>query len=147
MPGRECWCGKTNCLETWLSGAGVSLDYREKSGAELCAKEIIERARAGDEAAIAVRTRFIHRLSRAIAVVSNILDPDIFVLGGGLSNINEIYEEAPEIVARYVFSDDWRSVIAPAKWGDSSGVRGAAQLWPLGVAREPVMRNVTEINR
>lgn len=129
--GPECWCGKEGCLETWISGPGMARDYRQSTGETLDAAAIAEAARAGDAAAQAAVDRLIDRLGRAIAVVCNIVDPDVIVVGGGLSNIEDIYERAPEIVRRYVFSDAWDAKIVPAKWGDSSGVRGAARLWPV----------------
>ncbi len=144
ITGRTCWCGQKNCLEKWISGPGVALDYERLTGRALPARDIMELSRTGDSAALESRNLLVNRLARAIAVVSNILDPDIFVLGGGLSNVGEIYEEVPEIVTRYVFSDEWASAIVPAKWGDSSGVRGAAQLWAPCGAQEAANRNVIE---
>jgi fructokinase len=128
--GPLCWCGKRGCLETWISGAGFARDYREATNADLAAKDIIAAARSGDAPATAAFERYIDRLGRAIAVVCNIIDPEVIVLGGGLSNVPEIYQRTPEVVARYVFSDEWRTRIVPARWGDASGVRGAARLWP-----------------
>jgi fructokinase len=139
-----CWCGKTGCLETWISGTGVTRDYERATGNMLTAQEIMAVAQAGDAAAKAVMDRFLDRLGRSLAIVGNIVDPDVFVLGGGLSNIMEIYERVPAIVSRYVFSDAWTSKILPAQWGDSSGVRGAAQLWPLGAAGGAALKNVTQ---
>lgn len=144
---RECWCGKENCLEAWISGPALSRDYWNATGETLSAREIVELSQSGDAVAQSVKLRFIDRLARAIAVVSNLVDPEVFVIGGGLSNIKEIYESAPALVSEYVFADKWEARIRPAKWGDSSGVRGAAQLWPFGVACESVMKNVTEVHR
>lgn len=144
---RGCWCGKENCLETWISGPALSRDYWKATGDTLTAREIVELSRSGNTVAQSVKQRFIDRLARAIAVVSNLIDPDVFVIGGGLSNISEIYDSAPTLVSDYVFADKWQARISPARWGDSSGVRGAAQLWPFGVAQEPVMKNVTEVHR
>lgn len=129
-PGPTCWCGKRGCLETWISGMGVARDYEAATGDRLTAEAVIQAARTGAPAAAAALDRFIDRLSRSIAVVCNIIDPEIVVLGGGLSNIPEIYTRAPSIIAQHVFSDNWATKLAPAKWGDSSGVRGAARLWP-----------------
>ena len=144
LNAEPCWCGKTGCLETWISGSGVARDYERATGRSLPAQDIMAAARAGDAAAGAVMDRFLDRLGRSLAIVVNIVDPDAFVLGGGLSNIAEIYERVPAIVSRYVFSDAWTSKIVPAQWGDSSGVRGAAQLWPIGPGRGAALKNVTE---
>lgn len=130
MDGPECWCGKRGCLETWISGTGFARDFRQVSGRELTAEEIVAAGLAGDREAAAAFDRYIDRLGRSIAVVCNIIDPEVIVLGGGLSNVPEIFERTPEVVSRYVFSDEWRTRFVPAKWGDSSGVRGAARLWP-----------------
>lgn len=137
LPGPRCWCGKEGCLETWISGSGLQRDYAARTGAELNGEAIIANYRAGEPDATAVFERFLDRLGRAIAVVSNIVDPNALVLGGGLSNVPEIYRRLPGIVASYVFSDAWRTPIRPAKWGDASGVRGAARLWPTSVKVMP----------
>lgn len=136
--GPACWCGKTGCLETWLSGPAFARDYRLAAGESLEPKDIVAAARAGKAAAVVALDRYIDRLGRAIAVLANIVDPDAIVFGGGMSNVEEIYARVPAVVSRYVFSDDWRTRLAPARWGDSSGVRGAARLWPAtqaGAAR------------
>lgn len=130
LPGPRCWCGKQGCLETWISGSGLQRDYAEKTGETLSGEAIIAKCHAGDPAAGAALQRYLDRLGRAIAVVSNIVDPDVIVLGGGLSNVPELYRQLPAIVASHVFSDSWRTPIVAAKWGDASGVRGAARLWP-----------------
>ncbi|GAB4521478.1 MAG: ROK family protein [Amphiplicatus sp.] len=130
IPGPTCWCGKSGCLETWLSGVGFARDYERATGRALKAEEVVAAARTGDNAAAAALERYIDRLGRALAVLCNILDPDAIVFGGGMSNVAEIYERTPEAIARYVFSDVLRTRLVPAKWGDSSGVRGAARLWP-----------------
>lgn len=130
VDGPECWCGQRGCLETWVSGSGLRRDYAAKTGTQRSGEEIIERTRDGDVAAQAALQSYIHRLGRALAVVCNIVDPDTIVLGGGLSNINELYEQLPTVVRSYVFTDTWEPRIVQARWGDSSGVRGAARLWP-----------------
>jgi fructokinase len=131
-PGPQCWCGQRGCLETWVSGTGLRRDYRDRTALDLTGEEIVERFRAGEPAAAVAFDRYVDRLGRAIAMVCNIVDPDAIVLGGGLSNVAEIYERLPSVVAPRVFSDSWSARIAPARWGDSSGVRGAARLWPVG---------------
>jgi fructokinase len=128
-PGPQCWCGRHGCLETWVSGTGLRRDFTAVSGRELTGEAIVESARAGDPDAAAAFDRYIDRLGRALAMVSNILDPDVFVFGGGVSNTPELYERLVPIVEKYAFSDHWEAKLTPAKWGDSSGVRGAARLW------------------
>lgn len=128
-PGPECWCGRRGCLELWLSGSGLQRDHLERSGQALKAEAVIAAARTGDAAAADTLDKHIDRLGRALAVIADILDPDVFVLGGGLSNVRELYERLPPVIARHVFADCWEGRVVPAKWGDSSGVRGAAWLW------------------
>ena len=125
----QCWCGKRGCLETWISGTGLQQDFQRATGRRLSGEGIVAAARAGDEAAAAALTRYIDRLGRALAVVSNIIDPDVIVMGGGMSNVTELYEQLPDRIREHVFSDIWHGRIVPARWGDSSGVRGAARLW------------------
>jgi fructokinase len=129
LPGRLCYCGKFGCIETWVSGPGLAQDYRERSAQELSAQAIASAAVAGNAMALAVLDRYVDRLSRALAGVINILDPDCIVLGGGLSNVTPLYEAVPSRWGRYVFSDRVETRLVPAKYGDSSGVRGAAWLW------------------
>ena len=129
-PGPACWCGLRGCLETWVSGTGLQRDHLERTGRSLTAEDIVAAARAGDAAARLSLDLCIDRLGRAIATVVNLIDPDAFVIGGGLSNLEELYSALPPVVERYAFTDAWSGVIAPARWGDSSGVRGAARLWP-----------------
>jgi fructokinase len=128
-PGPACWCGQHGCLETWVSGTGLARDFTRTTGRSLDAAAIAEAARAGDAQAAAAIDDFIDRLGRALAVVVNLIDPDVFVFGGGLSNLPEIYDRVPAVIERHVFSDAWSAKLAPARWGDSSGVRGAARLW------------------
>lgn len=129
-PGPACWCGRRGCLETWISGPAFAADH----GAGLKAPEIIARARAGDAAAQAAFARYVDRLSRALAVVVDLIDPDVIVLGGGMSNVAELYDRLPAALAPHVFADGVDTPIRPAIHGDSSGVRGAAWLWPLSAA-------------
>jgi fructokinase len=128
-PGPRCWCGQNGCLDTWVSGTGLRRDYRAASGREAAGEEIIEAARSGDKEAAAALARLIDRLGRSMALISNLLDPDVFVLGGGLSNVPELLDGLPAAIRPYVFSEEWEARIVPARWGDSSGVRGAARLW------------------
>jgi len=131
-PGPQCYCGKTGCIETYLSGPGLARDHERASGQALDAAEIAARAAAGDAAAEATLRRYEDRMARALASVINILDPDVVVLGGGLSNLARLYEAVPRRWARYVFSDRVDTRLVSPRHGDSSGVRGAAWLWPPG---------------
>jgi fructokinase len=129
-PGPPCYCGKFGCTETFLSGAGLARTYTMQTGARLSAEEIAAAAGAGDARSLACLDSYRDRLARALATVVDIIDPDVVVLGGGLSNIKALYAGLPERVADYAFSDALDTAIVPAKYGDSSGVRGAAWLWP-----------------
>ena len=129
-PGPACWCGLHGCLETWVSGTGLQRDHRVRTGQSLPAEAIVAAARDGEAGARRSLDLCIDRLGRAIAMAVNLIDPDVFVLGGGLSNVDELYAALPPVVQRYAFTDAWNGVILPARWGDSSGVRGAARLWP-----------------
>jgi fructokinase len=129
-PGLDCWCGQKNCLEKWISGTGFHDDYERRTGKRLKGDEIVTLARGGDAVAKATLDDYIDRLGRGMAVIANILDPDCFVMGGGMSNVTELYAALPAVIDRHTFSDGWEAKIVPAKWGDSSGVRGAAHLWP-----------------
>jgi fructokinase len=130
-PGPKCWCGLYGCLETWVSGSGLQRDHLERTGQALDAPGIVAAARAGEAASVESLDRYVDRLGRAIAAIVNIVDPDVFVLGGGMSNVTELYDRLPAAVERHAFSDRWEGRIAPAVWGDASGVRGAARLWAL----------------
>ncbi|WP_227698626.1 ROK family protein [Sphingomonas hengshuiensis] len=131
VPGPACWCGQSGCIEKWVSGTGFERDFQAHTGRNERGAAIVAAARAGDADAVAALDRLIDRLGRALALLCNVLDPDIFVFGGGLSNLPELYERLPVVIQAYVFSDNWSGRLAPATWGDSSGVRGAARLWPL----------------
>jgi fructokinase len=128
-PGPTCYCGRSGCVETWLSGPGMAADHARISGESLSAKEISTRATTGDNNCSATLTRYSERLARSLACVINILDPDVIVLGGGLSHIASLYEHVPTLWARHVFSDTVTTRLLPPRHGDSSGVRGAAWLW------------------
>jgi fructokinase len=131
-----CWCGRKGCLETYLSGPGLSNDHACATGQKLRAEAVIAAARDGDRWAKATLDCYIDRLGRALAVMIDLIDPAVIVLGGGLSNVGELYERLPDAVRPHVFSDAWSAPIVKAVHGDSSGVRGAARLWPL----EPAAR-------
>jgi fructokinase len=130
-PGHACWCGRRACLETYISGTGFVSDYEAATGRKLKGGEIETAAREGEPEANAALDRYIDRLGRALAVLSDIFDPDVIVLAGGMSNTAELYGRLPEAVSRHVFSDVYRTPIVKAAHGDSSGVRGAAWLWPI----------------
>ena len=131
-PGPDCYCGKTGCVETFLSGPGLARDFRQATGEEVAAPEIVSRAEQGDEAASAALDRYEERMARALAVVLNILDPDVVVLGGGLSQVARLYAGVPRLWREWAFSDRVDTVLKPPVHGDSSGVRGAAWLWGPG---------------
>jgi len=132
FPGPECWCGLKGCLEMWVSGTGFARDFNTVTNRPHKGEEIINAMRAGDAQAEAAFDRLMDRLGRGMALIVNALDPEAFVFGGGLSNVAEIYERLPGKILPYVFSDGWQAKLLPAKWGDSSGVRGAAYLWSQG---------------
>lgn len=128
--GPECYCGQKGCVETLISGPGLAADYHRHGGnRSITANDIVKLAMQGDEQAEAAMQRFFERFGRALAMVINILDPDAIVLGGGLSNIDRLYTEGRDRVAHYVFNDQLTTPILKNIHGDSSGVRGAAQLW------------------
>lgn len=127
-PGAACYCGKSGCIETWLSGPGLARDFAAVDGRDLAPAEIAALAAAGDVACEAAMQRYEDRLARALAHVVNILDPDVVVLGGGLSNLDRLYANVPRRWRRYVFSDAVATRLCPPRHGDSSGVRGAAWL-------------------
>lgn len=129
FPGHKCWCGKHGCLDMYACGTGLELDYRLVTGTERKGRDIIDDKRNGDPVAIGVYDRFVSRLARSIALLTNIVDPDVFVLGGGMSNVDEIYTDLPPLVTDYLFGDSFCTPVRKAMHGDSSGVRGAAWLW------------------
>jgi fructokinase len=136
-PGPQCYCGKTGCIETYLSGPGLSRDHERTTGQSLDAAGIAARAAEGDAPAQATLRRYEDRMARALASVINVLDPDVVVLGGGLSNLSRLYETVPRRWTRYVFSDRVDTRLVSPRHGDSSGVRGAAWLWPPEAAGDP----------
>jgi fructokinase len=126
----ECYCGKRGCVETFLSGPGFERDHARLSGAERSSREIVRAATGGDPAARRSLERYGDRLARALAAVINLLDPDAIVLGGGMSNLPDLPSTVSAALPRYVFSDTVLTKVVPNAHGDSSGVRGAAWLWP-----------------
>jgi fructokinase len=131
-PGPACYCGKRGCMEMWVSGTGIALDYRTVTGRTLTTQEIVSQFEVGGQEATAAIRRFEDRLARGLAQVINILDPDVIVVGGGVSKVEHIYQVLPEMLKAYVFGGEVSTPVLPAKYGDSSGVRGAAWLWPNG---------------
>jgi fructokinase len=122
----RCWCGQRDCMELWASGPAFEADY----GQGVRAPEIVARARAGEAAAVAALDRYVSRLGRGLAVICNLFDPHAIVLGGGMSNVDELYERLPAAMQPFLFTDQSANKILRNKHGDSSGVRGAAWLWP-----------------
>jgi fructokinase len=131
-PGAGCFCGRRGCIETFLSGPGLARDHRETTGTDLAPEAILAAARAGDAACEATLMRYEERLARALAHVINLIDPDVIVLGGGLSNLERLYASVPRLWGPWVFSDRVDTRLARHRHGDASGVRGAAWLWPGG---------------
>ena len=129
-PGPPCYCGKTGCIETFLSGDGLQREYRTQTGHARSGAEIAVAAQAGEEPAQRCLRTYQDRLARSLAALINVLDPDVVVLGGGLSNIDALYDGLGPCIARYAFSDHLDTQFVRAAHGDSSGVRGAAWLWP-----------------
>lgn len=128
-PGPPCYCGRTGCIETFLSGSGLSAAYAALSKRRADASEIAAGAASGDPHAAQALDLYEDRLARALASIINVLDPDLIVLGGGLSNIARLYTNVPALWQPFVFSDSADTPLVPARYGDSSGVRGAAWLW------------------
>jgi len=128
-PGQACYCGRSGCIETFLSGPGLARDYLAAAGRSLTPSEIVGRAVDGDADASAALARYEDRMSRALASIINVLDPDVIVIGGGLSNVDRIYQNVPRLWDPFVFSDRVDTRLVRAIHGDSSGVRGAAWLW------------------
>ncbi len=128
LPGPACYCGRFGCLETWLSGPGIAADYRRRGGDALTSEQIAARI-ADDTLARDTMRAWTHRLARGLASIINVLDPDVIVVGGGLSQIASLYTDVPQLWTQWVFSDVVHTRLVPAKYGDASGVRGAAWLW------------------
>ena len=131
LPGPPCYCGQRGCIETWISGTGLASDHRRVTGHPLTGPQIVAAAAAGDAAAEASLVRLEDRIGRALAGVINLLDPDVIVLGGGLSKLDRLYAHLPALIARHLFGGGALATpVLRAKHGDASGVRGAAWLWP-----------------
>jgi fructokinase len=134
-PGPPCYCGKRGCIETFLSGPGLAADYEHQTGCRLTPQEIVHRAERGDSSASEVFARYERRMARALGMVINVLDPDVIVLGGGLSKVERLYETVPQLWNEWIFAagreEQARTPLVRAVHGDASGVRGAAWLWPV----------------
>jgi fructokinase len=135
-PGPACYCGQNGCIETWISGTGLARDHAHVNGGALTGEAILTASEQGDPAALATLARYEDRLARSLAHLINLLDPDVIVLGGGLSRIPRLYTNVPPLLPRYVFGNTCNTPILQAKHGDSSGVRGAAWLWSVAEAME-----------
>src|SRR5437762_1530446 len=131
-PGPPCYCGRRGCIEQFLSGPALARDYRDAGGGAVTAADVAARASSGDAIADAALARYEERMARALGGVINLLDPDVVVLGGGVSNIDRLYTRVPQLWAPYVFSDPIETRLVRARHGDSSGVRGAAWMWDAG---------------
>ena len=129
-PGNGCYCGRSGCIETFLSGSGLSRDYEAASGNKATPEEIVAAAARGELNATLCLERYEDRFARALASVINVVDPEVIVLGGGLSNVDRLYSTIPSRLGAFVFSDVVATRVVRAMHGDSSGVRGAAWLWP-----------------
>jgi fructokinase len=132
-----CYCGKSGCVETWLSGPAFERDYATLAGTGRVGADIVNAAATGDRHAVHALRRYEDRLARGLAAVVNILDPDVIVLGGGMSNLPDLAPAAAALLPRYVFSDTVVTPVVPNAHGDSGGVRGAAWLWPACQAEGP----------
>lgn len=130
--GRDCYCGKNGCVETYLSGPGLVVEWQEQSGRneKTTAENIVEQARHGDAISQSTMSSYYSYFGQAMAKVINILDPDAVVLGGGMSNINDLYNKGVQQIGKHIFNEELKTPVLANRHGDSSGVRGAAQLWP-----------------
>lgn len=131
LPAPLCWCGLKGCLESWVSGTGFQRAFHSATGRDLDSKTIVAAAQGGEPEAVEALHRYRDRLARGLSVVANLIDPDVIVLGGGMSNVEPIYEGLAEAIRLRTFSGIWKGDVVQARWGDSSGVRGAALLWGL----------------
>jgi fructokinase len=134
-PGPPCYCGRTGCIETFLSGPGLAADYVRRGGSAIAAAQVVARAAANDPIATASLGAWIDRAARALASIVNVIDPDVIVVGGGLSRIDRLYTDVPAQWSAWIFSDRVDTALVPARYGDASGVRGAAWLWERPAAR------------
>lgn len=126
-----CWCKRQGCLETWISGTGLRVDFARHDDRALTSEAIVAAARTGDAPAKAAFARYVDRLARGLGALCTVFDPEVIVIGGGMSNVQELYDALPDLIRPHVFSDTWLAKVVRAQWGDSSGVRGAARLWPI----------------
>lgn len=131
-PGPECYCGKRGCMEMWVSGTGLERDYLHVTGKALRGPQIVALSENGDAEAEAALQRLEDRFARGLSNVYNLLDPDVIVLGGGLSQLDRLYTNLPPLISKYTFGGPVETPIKKAVHGDASGVRGAAWLWPQG---------------
>lgn len=129
FPGPRCYCGRQGCMETWISGPAFKNDYNRVTGDDLSTHDIIANAMKGEKRAVAALDRYVDRMARGLAVIINSYDPEVIVLGGGMSNVQALYTDVPKAWKKYIFSDTVDTKIVPPRHGDSSGVRGAAWLW------------------
>lgn len=129
LPGPECYCGQRGCIETWVSGTALARDHHDVTGQHRKGREVVELAEQGDSAAEATLARYEDRLARGLAHVINMLDPDVIVLGGGVSQVARLYEHVPVAWQRYAYSDRCDTPLKRPTHGDAGGVRGAAWLW------------------
>ena len=133
-PGPDCYCGRRGCIECFVAGPAIAADHASRNGLApanaLRSEEIFRQAELCDPAALASFTLWIDRVGRSLAAMANLLDPDVIVLGGGLSNVAGLYDQLPAVIASYAFTDQFTTPVVKAAHGDSSGVRGAAWLWP-----------------
>lgn len=136
LPAPQCWCGLSGCFESWVSGTGFRRAFAAATGRDLDPPAIVDAALQGDPEAMLALERYRDRLARGLAVVANLIDPDAIVLGGGMSNVAPIYEGLAEAIRLRSFSGAWTGEVVQARWGDSSGVRGAALLWDVSEAVE-----------
>lgn len=130
LPGDACYCGRSGCIETWLSGPGLARDHVRGGGESISGEEVVARASLGDDTATETLDRWQGRLARSLATIMNVVDPEVIVVGGGLSAIESLYDRVPARWGQWVFSDAVSTRLVRAKHGDDSGVRGAACLWP-----------------
>ena len=131
LPAPQCWCGLSGCCESWVSGTGFRRAFLAATGRDLDPPAIVDAALLGDPEAMLALERYRDRLARGLSVVANLIDPDAIVLGGGMSNVAPIYEGLAEAIRARSFSGAWTGEVVRARWGDSSGVRGAALLWDV----------------
>lgn len=143
LPGPPCYCGKRGCIETFCSGPGFARDYAGHENPTITARDIVALADEGQPLARQAIARYLERLAKSLATVINVLDPDVIVLGGGMSNIRALYQGLPQLLGKYVFSDHVSTRVVPARYGDASGVRGAAWLWPTAAAPSDASGSMT----